>query len=109
MADTMIELIRQNPHPERRMSTRGRMPTHARNKLDFACFDMTSSNGTYRGERDGLRHFRHVWNEPLPTHKEIATHMQTISIDWLDLLVAKSAFLCLEALATSSATAPPGA
>ncbi len=109
VSDTVIELIGQNPHPGRRTSPRGRMPAHARDKLDFACFAMTSSNDTYRGARDGLRHFRHVWNEPLPDHTEIVAHMQTVDTSRLDLLVAKSAFLCLEELAAGDAAAPLGA
>ena len=103
-----IDLIQQYPHPQRKMSARGAKRTHFIEKLDFACFDVISTNESYRQERDNLRHRRHVWDEPLLTHKEIVTHMQTIDPDWLDLLVAKTAFLCLEELTLSNATAQFG-
>ena len=100
-----IDLIRQTPHLQRRMSARGSKRTHFIERLDSACIDVTSTNESYRHERDSLQHMKHVWNEPLLTHKECHTHMQTIDPDWLDLLVAKTTFLCLEELILSNVTA----
>ena len=108
MDESLIDIVSRYPHPNRRLSPRGCHPTHSREKLDFACFKMTSSNSTYQYAVDELKKFRHVWDEPIPTRKEIVTHMQTIDPNWLDFILATTGFSCLEALTLSNATAPLG-
>ena len=105
---TIYDMINQYPHPDRETSDRGAPQIHSREKLDFLCFKMTTDNDTYRDAMRAAREYRHVWNEPLPSHKIIVDHMKTISPEWLDLILARTAFLCLEALVISNATAPLG-
>ena len=101
-------LVNLYPHPDRKTSDRGAPQTHSREKLDFLCLKMTTNNGTYRDAMRAARDYRHAWDEPLPTHKTIVDHMKTISSEWLDLLIARSGFSCLEALAVNNVTAPLG-
>ncbi len=109
MDASLLDLLRDHPHPARRTSALGTKPTHSEEKLDFACLDMTSENDPYRSASRGLQRMRHVWDEPVPTHKTLVEHMQTVDTDWLDFMVAKTAFLCLKELAICGATAPLGA
>lgn len=109
MENILIELLNKYPHPTRKTSNFGAPTVHSEAKLDFACLMMTADNDPYRSTYKDLRSVKHIWNEPIPTHKKIVEHMQTIDMDWLDFILAYTAFLCLEEIAKSNATAPLGA
>ncbi|MCE2498992.1 MAG: transposase [Nitrosopumilaceae archaeon] len=109
MEDAILGLLHDHPRPARRTSGPGARPAHSETKLDFACLGMTSENDPYRSACRRLWRMRHVWDEPILSHKELVEHMQTIDAGWLDCILAKTAFLCLEELAISGAAAPLGA
>ena len=67
-----------------------------------------ADNNTYRGIESDLRDMQTPWNdEPVPDHSWLVRHMQTISSDWLDLIVAETARRCIDR--ARGATGPLGA
>lgn len=102
----ILNLIYDGSRPIPEASVRGRNRYHSIEKLDYACFAMTSNNGTYEDARNSLLPMGNIWKENLPSHKELVTHMSTINSDWLDLIVARTAFLCLDVISLYGATAP---
>lgn len=107
LTETLARLVRENPHPGRGPSGRGRPPVHSKAKLDFACLYMMACNHTFREASRRLDGMRDVWDEPAPDHSWLARHMQTVDGGWMDCMLARTAELCLAEL--GGATAPLGA
>lgn len=104
LIDTMVRLTRENPHPGREGSGRGRPPIHSQEKMDFACLYGMAYNHPYREIERRLRRMRDIWDEPAPDHSWVCRHMKTIDEDWMDDILGKTAEMCLAEL--GDATAP---
>ena len=105
----LVWLILKYPHPPKeKKSNRGRPPDHSKEKLDYACIWMMVSNSTYQEAEDYMEDNRKrlPWkNEPVPDSTKICRHMQTIDMEWMDMILAETARLCLTELA-DGVTAP---
>ena len=108
LIDMITNLVRENPCPHREKSNRGRPPVHSRAKLDFICILMVAWHKTSRDMESDLSVIKRPWaGEPVPDHTTLARHLQTISQDWLDTILTKTATLCVAE--AGSGTGPLGA
>ena len=108
LIDMITNLVRENPCPHQEKSNRGRPPVHSRAKLDFICILMVAWHKTSRDMESDLSVIKIPWaSEPVPDHTTLARHLQTISQDWLDTILTKTATLCVAE--AGSATGPLGA
>ena len=108
LIDMITNLVRENPCPHQEKSNRGRPPVHSRAKLDFICILMVAWHKTSRDMESDLSVIKIPWaGEPVPDHTTLARHLQTISQDWLDTILTKTATLCVAE--AGSATGPLGA
>ena len=102
----IVELVTNCPCP-RPQATRGRPPKHSKAKLDFVCILMIAINISLRDMESLLAVLKTPWGaEPVPDHSTMGNHLDTIDEDWLQLILTKTAQMCMETAGwTSGSTA----
>ena len=96
LVNKIIFLVNQNlPPASKKNSRRGRKPVHSRAKMYCICIIMAAFGLTYRDTQNIIPSLNLPWDEPCPDHTTIAKFFNSISVSWLEQILAMTAQLCL--------------
>ena len=106
MIAVTAELVTNYPCP-RPQATGGRPPKHSKAKLDFVCILMIAINISLMDTESLLAVPKTPWDaEPVPDHSTMGNHLDAIDEGWLQLMLTKTAQMCMETAGwTSGSTA----
>jgi hypothetical protein len=95
----IVSLVRQNKPPVKPKRTkRGRKPVHSWEKLVCICIIMVILGSTFRDMQNDVPTLNIPWNqyEPYPDHSTIHKAFKKLDEDYLDLILEKTAYLCIK-------------
>jgi len=96
LVDNIVSLVNQNPPKiSKKRSRRGRKPVHSKSKMHCICILMVAFGLTYRDTQNIIPSLNLPWNEPIPDHTMICKFFKTISVAWLEQVLARTAQMCL--------------
>jgi len=94
----IVSLVKENKPPVKPKRTRrGRKPVHSWEKLVCICIIMVIIGSTFRDMQNDVPTMNLPWNsyEPYPDHSTIHRAFKKIDEDYLDLILEKTAYLCV--------------
>jgi hypothetical protein len=93
----IVSLVKENPHPYSKKSTRGRKPIHSWDKLVSICILMVVFGLTYRDMQNIVPSLNLPWiNEPNPDHTWISRTFKKIQLKYLEDVLIRSVYRCLK-------------
>lgn len=102
LVDNIVSLVSENLPPasqkKKKNKTRvGRKQIHSRAKMYCICIIMVALGLTYRDTQNIIPSLNLPWNdnEPVPDHTTIAKFFGRIPVNWLENILARTAYLCL--------------
>ncbi|MHB8566706.1 MAG: transposase [Nitrososphaerales archaeon] len=94
----IVSLVKENKPPVKPKRTRrGRKPVHSWEKLVCTCIIMVILGSTFRDKQNDVPTMNLPWNqyETYPDHSTIHKAFQKLDEDYLDLVLEKTAYLCV--------------
>jgi hypothetical protein len=93
----IVSLVKENKPPVKPKQTRrGRKSVHSWEKLVCICIIMVVMGYSFRDMQNNVPSLNLPWNEPYPDHSTIHKAFQKIDEDYLDLILEKTAYLCIK-------------
>lgn len=100
----IVALVKENPPPYKKKSSRGRKIVHSWEKIVHSwekmvciCILMIILNKTYRAMQNEVPSLKLPWNgmEPYPDHSWIAKTFKKIPLQYLESILQKTALMCI--------------
>ena len=95
LSGNKIVLVNQNPPPVQKKKRRGRKQVNSNTKMHCICIIMVAFGLTYRDTQNIMPSLNLPYEEPAPDHTTIAKHFKKISVNWLELVLTRTAYLCM--------------
>ncbi len=92
----IVDLVKENPPPRARKSSKGKKPVHSWEKMVCICILTVIFGLPFRKMENELPYLNLPWNEPYPDHSWIAKTFRKISLQYLEGILQRTALMCMQ-------------